>query len=76
MLLANGETAVSVQRGARANTPWVICIIDKDGIPVSRNQCVSTANASHSIEAAVSFDKVHVAVNIDKVRKARAGIPR
>ena len=33
MQLANGETAVSVQRGERANTPWVVPIVDKDGMP-------------------------------------------
>jgi hypothetical protein len=75
VLLANGETAVAVQRGERANMPWVIALIDKDGIPIARYVCKSTSEAAHTIKAAVNFDTVRVVVSCDKVRKAREQIP-
>ncbi len=74
--LVNGETAVAVQRGARANTPWVVSIVDKEGMPLSAYRPRDSANPAHAIAAPVTFDKVRVAVNLDKVRKARASLPR
>lgn len=71
VLLANGETAVSVQRGERANTPWVIPILDKDGIALSRYGCKETTTPAHAIAAAVAVEKIKVTVSLDKVRKAR-----
>ena len=69
--LQGGEVAVSVQRGERANTPWVISIIGKDGIPVSNYVCKNTADPAHAISGPVIFDTVKVTVNADKVRRAR-----
>jgi hypothetical protein len=74
--LVNNEVAVSIQRGARANTPWVISIIDKDGIPVVSNQCKDTSQPAFTIEAPVSFQDVRISVSAERVRKARAGIRR
>jgi hypothetical protein len=74
--LVNGEVAVSVQRGARANTPWVISVVDKAGMPVVKYQCIDTADAAHSIASAVTFDKVKATVSADRVKKARERIPR
>jgi len=74
--LVNGEIAVSVQRGERANTPWVIPIIDKSGMPITRYVCKRTTDADNTIATPVSFEKVRVAVNHDKVRRARARIPQ
>ena len=75
VLLVNGETAVAVQRGARANTPWVMSIIDKNGIPMLSHHCKDTANSAFTIEGPVNFEKVKVAIGADRVRKARAAIP-
>ena len=74
--LANGETAIAVQRGARANTPWVMSIIDKNGIPMVSNQCKDTATPAYAIEGPVNFEKIKVAVANDRIRKTRATIPR
>lgn len=74
--LSNGETAVAVQRGLRANTPWVISIVDKDGMPVTRYQARSTAEDGYTIAAPVNYQKVRVAIPADKVRRARERIPR
>jgi hypothetical protein len=76
VLLVNGETAVSVRHGARANTPWVISIIDKNGMPITLYQCRDTSNPSYAISTPLNFEKVRVAVNLEKVRRARALIGR
>lgn len=72
--LANGETAVAVQRGERANTPWVIAILDKDGIALGTYACKETTTPACTIAAAVPTEKVKVALGIDRVRKAREKI--
>jgi hypothetical protein len=74
--LANGEIAVSVQRGERANTPWVISIVGSDAIPLAKYQCNSTTEPRTAITAPVNFDKIKVTVSADKVQKARERIPK
>jgi HD-GYP domain-containing protein (c-di-GMP phosphodiesterase class II) len=69
--LANGETGVSVQRGARANMPWVISILDKDGIALGKWVCKETNTPATTIAAAVPAEQVRVTLDPDKVRKAR-----
>ena len=74
--LVNGEIAVAVQRGERANTPWVISIAGSNAMPVTLYQCKSTAEPRHAIQAAVNFEHVKVAVNPEKVHRARERIPK
>jgi HD-GYP domain-containing protein (c-di-GMP phosphodiesterase class II) len=76
VLLPNGETAVVVKRGARANTPWVVSILDKDAMPINRYVCRDTSQPDLVIAEAVNFEKVRVAVSADKARSAREKIPR
>jgi hypothetical protein len=72
--LTNGEVAVVVQRGQRANTPWVVSLTDKDGIPLANYVCKDTAERGNGIVAPVNPQYVRVAVNVEKVRKARQRI--
>jgi HD-GYP domain-containing protein (c-di-GMP phosphodiesterase class II) len=72
--LANGETALSVQRGERANTPWVIPILDKDGVAIAKHLCRETTTPATTIAAAVTMEHIRVVLSQDKVRKARASI--
>ena len=74
--LLNGEIAVAVQRGERANTPWVVAIINKDGMPINRYVARETTAVAQSIQSPVNFESVRVAVNVEKVRRARERIPR
>ena len=74
--LANGEIAVAVQRGERANTPWVISIVGSDAMPLAKYECKSTAEPRTAITMPVNFEKIKVAVNPDKVHKARERIPK
>jgi HD-GYP domain-containing protein (c-di-GMP phosphodiesterase class II) len=76
VLLPNGETAVVIKRGVRANTPWVVSILDKDAMPINRYVCRDTSQPDLSIAEAVNSEKVRVAVSTDKARSAREKIPR
>jgi HD-GYP domain-containing protein (c-di-GMP phosphodiesterase class II) len=71
VMLANGDIAVAVQRGARANTPWVVSIVNKDGMPTAAYKVKDTANPAYAVESPVDFETVRVTVNLDKIRKAR-----
>ena len=72
--LANGETALSVQRGERANTPWVIPILDKEGVAIGKPVCKQTTTPATTIAAAVTAENMRVTLSLDKVRKARTQI--
>ncbi len=74
--LANGETALSVQRGARANTPWIIPILDKDGVALGKLQCRESTTPALTIAASVAAESIRVTVAVDTVRKCRGKIPR
>jgi HD-GYP domain-containing protein (c-di-GMP phosphodiesterase class II) len=74
--LVNGEIAVAVQRGERANLPWVISIVGSDAIPLAKYQCKSTAEARDAISAPVNFANVKVSVSAEKVQRARERIPK
>ncbi len=69
--LLNGEIAVSVQRGQRANTPWVISILDKNSMPITPYVCRDSSTAAYAIRSPVNFDQVRVAIQPEKVRRAR-----
>jgi HD-GYP domain-containing protein (c-di-GMP phosphodiesterase class II) len=75
VLLVNGETAVSVKRGQRANMPWVISIADKDGMPTVKYQCKDTSDPALAIASPVNFEAIKVTVNMERVRRARERIP-
>ena len=74
--LINGEIAVAVQRGERANTPWVISIVGSDAIPLAKYQCKSTAEPRDAISAPVNFANIKVTVIGEKVQRARERIPK
>ena len=69
--LNTGEVAVSVRRGAHANTPWVVPILDSGGMPYGHFSAYDTASSRHRIAQALNFEKVRVGLNLDKIRRAR-----
>lgn len=73
--MLNGEIGVAVQRGERAHTPWVVSILDKDGIPLDRYVGRDTRQVAHSIQRPVGFESIQVTVNADKVRRVRKTLP-
>lgn len=71
--LANGEKAVSVARGTRANNPLVLSLISAQGMPLSKYVCHDTNDAPFAIVAPINADAIKVKVSLEKVRKARLG---
>ncbi|MDH4450606.1 MAG: hypothetical protein QE265_08465 [Rhodoferax sp.] len=74
VMLANGDTAVVAQRGHRANAPWVIPLMDKNGMPAMQYTCQDTADAAWAIAAPLNFQTVRIAVNADRVQRARSRV--
>lgn len=74
--LINGETAISVQRGARANTPWVISIAASNGMPLLKYACKDTSDPAHAIATPVVFHIGRAGLNPEKVRRARERMRR
>lgn len=74
--LQGGEIAVAVQRGERANTPWVICIVDRNEMPLTSYICRNTAEPAFAIRAPENAESIKVTVQHDKVLRARSRIPR
>ncbi len=69
--LANGETAVVICRGERANSPHVASIIHTSGMPLSMYTYRDTSAAGLAVTAPLSAHTVHVKVNADKVKRLR-----
>ena len=74
--LQGGEIAVSVQRGERANAPWVVIISDKNSMPVNSYLCRNTAEPAYAIRGPENAESVRILVPIEQVRRARTTIPR
>lgn len=70
--LANGDMAVSVQRAQKANTPWVIRLADKQGMPLLNGACQDTEQLAYAISNPVNAEKIRVMLSVEKVRRARA----
>lgn len=74
--LENGSTAVSIRRGQRANMPWVVPIVDKNGMPLARYAALDTSKTENLIAAPLNCDSVKVTVNLDKIRRVRERLPK
>ncbi|MDZ7938896.1 MAG: hypothetical protein U5M53_11685 [Rhodoferax sp.] len=72
--LANGDLAVAVQRGAKANQPWVVSLLNGSSMPISRYVAREAVAGDAAIVAPVNYETVRVAVSHDKVRRARERI--
>ncbi|MBP9059300.1 MAG: hypothetical protein KBF98_03165 [Rhodoferax sp.] len=70
--LVNGEKAVSVARGRRANNPHVVSIINPGGMPLSKYIYRDTTDPHFAIRSPINAEKVKVKVSLEKALKARA----
>lgn len=68
--LANGETAVVIKRGARANTPHVASIMNAAGMPLSKYIYHDSSTATNSIVKPLARS-VNIHISLDKVRRLR-----
>ena len=75
--LVNGETAVAIARGLRANTPQVLTIIKADGMPLSKYIPRDTGDPAFAIHAPLNAKTIKVKVSLEKVsREIKALGPR
>ena len=70
--LVNGEKAVSVARGRRANNPHVVSIVNPGGMPLSKYIYRDTTDPHFAIRSPLNAEKIKVKVNLEKASKARA----
>ena len=67
--LVNGEKAVSVARGSRANNPHVVSIVNLGGMPLSKYIYRDTTDPHFAIRAPLNAEKIKVKVSLEKVLK-------
>lgn len=73
--LVNGDKAVSVTRGLRANHPLVVSIVSPGGMPLGKYICHDTTNPQFAIRAPVNAEKIKVKVSLEQVMQARIDHP-
>jgi len=71
VLLVNGEEAVAVARGARANEPKVLSIVSPGGMPLSKYLYRDTNDPQFAVRSPINPEKIKMKINLEKVRKAR-----
>lgn len=69
--LVNGDKAVAIARGKRANTPHVVSIINPGGMPLSKYMYHDTTDPQFAIRSPLNPEKIKVKVNFEKALKAR-----
>ena len=70
--LVNGEKAVAVSRGARANDAHVVSIVNPGGMPLLKYQYRDTHESQFAIRSPVNAEKIKVKVSPEKAFKAWA----
>jgi hypothetical protein len=68
--LANGETAVSVRRGAAANNPLVVSIMTATGLALGQYVARDTQDKAFSVLAPVSAERLKFNISTEKVQRA------
>lgn len=61
--LENGELAVVVRRGRRANAPLVFALVGRQGLPLGEPALRDTSESAFQVKAGVAADEVRVRVN-------------
>lgn len=69
--LVNGEKAVVVARGLRANLPHVVSIVNAGGMPLSNYLYRETSNAQFGIRTPINAERIKVKISLEKVQKLR-----
>ena len=73
--LVNGEKAVAVARGSRANNPHVVSIVTPGNMPMSNYLYRDITNPQFAIRSPVNAENIKIKVNHEKVMKARMDRP-
>jgi hypothetical protein len=69
--LANGEIAVVIARGDRANTPHVASLVNAQGMVMSAYLYRDTRQADYAVRSPVQASRVNIRVSLEKVRRLR-----
>ncbi|MDO9195489.1 HD-GYP domain-containing protein [Rhodoferax sp.] len=69
--LVNGEKAVAVARGSRANNPHVVSIVTPGNMPMSNYLYRDITNPQFAIRSPVNAENIKIKVSQEKVMKAR-----
>jgi hypothetical protein len=69
--LANGEVAVVIARGERANTPHVASLINPKGMPLGSYAYRDTRQADCAVRAPLPASQVNVRVTLEKTKRLR-----
>jgi hypothetical protein len=69
--LANGELAVVIARGERANTPHAASLVDAKGMVLSTYVYRDTGQADCAVRAPLLASQVNIKVSLEKVRRLR-----
>ena len=70
--LVNGEQAVVIARGVRANHPQVASLVNAAGLPFSKYIYHDTSDPSYAVRAPLNAEKIKVKVSLEKVARMRA----
>jgi len=60
--LTSGEVAVVVRRGRRSNTPLVMALVGRQGMPLGEPALRDTSELVHAIRMGVSADEIKVRI--------------
>jgi hypothetical protein len=71
LTLANGELAVVIARGERANTPHVASLVNAKGMVMSTYLYRDTGHADFAVCAPMLASQINIKVRMDKVRRLR-----
>ncbi|MBA3058829.1 MAG: hypothetical protein KJ614_00240 [Gammaproteobacteria bacterium] len=67
--LANGEEAVVIRRGARADQPITVSIVNAAGMPLAKYLQHDTSEPPFAIRAPINAQRIKVRVSLEKVHK-------
>jgi len=67
--LTNGEVAVVLQRGLRANQPVVACVVSPSGMPLAMPSLRDTRRRGLEVTGGVAPHEVKVLLNVEKLLK-------
>lgn len=72
--LVNGDEAVAIARGVRADQPQVVSIVNAAGMPLSKYLHRDTGDPPFAIRAPINAQRMKVKVTLEKVHKLRREI--
>jgi hypothetical protein len=69
--LANGESAVVIARGERANTPHVASLVNAQGMVMSTYLYRDTRHSDFAVRTPLLASQINIRVSLEKVRRLR-----